>query len=82
MILHKKKTINLELKLLKTDMILAFISVNNMGSHNVRTQWMYLHILNTGPEDGLMKPKHVVKTVYFDYILMCCDWIKYFMNTE
>jgi len=29
-------------------MILAFISVNNMGSHNVRTQWMYLHIIHIG----------------------------------
>ena len=32
-----KKYIKLELKLLKTGMILAFISVNNMGFHNVRT---------------------------------------------
>jgi len=38
----------LELKLLKTGMSLAFIAVNNVGSHNVRTHWMYLHIINTG----------------------------------
>jgi len=30
-------------------MILDFISVNNMGSHNVRTHWLYLHIISTGP---------------------------------
>jgi len=31
-------------------MILAFISVNNMGSHNVHThiECTYLHIMNTG----------------------------------
>jgi len=38
----------LELKLLKTGMILAFISVNTMGSHDVYTHWMYLHIINIG----------------------------------
>ena len=27
-------------------MILAFINVNTMGSHNVRTHLMYLHIIN------------------------------------
>ena len=34
------------------------------------------------PEDGLMKPKHVVKTMYSDYSLMCCDWIKYFYGYQ
>jgi len=29
-------------------MILTFISVNTIGSHNVRTHWMYLCIINTG----------------------------------
>jgi len=41
----------LDLKLLITGtigMILAFISVNNVGSHNARTHWMYLHVINTG----------------------------------
>ena len=32
-----KKYIKLELKLLKTGMILAFISVNDIGYHNIRT---------------------------------------------
>jgi len=38
----------LELKFLKTGMILAFNRVNNMVSHNVRTHWRYLHIINIG----------------------------------
>jgi len=38
----------LELKFLKTGMILDFISVNTKGSYNVRTHWMYLHIINIG----------------------------------
>ena len=36
----------MELKLLHTRMILAFINVNNMGSHNVRTHWVYFYIIN------------------------------------
>jgi len=38
----------LELKLLKTGMIVVFINVNSMGSHNGCTLLMYLHIINTG----------------------------------
>jgi len=29
-------------------MILAFISVNTMGSHNVHTHSIYLHLINVG----------------------------------
>jgi len=38
----------LELILLKTGMILAFISVNSMRYHNIHTHWMNLHIINIG----------------------------------
>jgi len=38
----------LVLKLFKTGMILALISVNTMGSHNVRTHGMYLLTINIG----------------------------------
>jgi hypothetical protein len=35
-----------------------------MGSHNVLTHWMYLHN-KYWPEDGLIKPKHVAKAMYY-----------------
>jgi len=31
-----------------TDVLCCSSDYNNMGSHNVRTHWMYLHIINIG----------------------------------
>ena len=31
-------------------------------------------------ENGLIKPKHVAKNVIAYILMLCCDWIKYFLN--
>ena len=45
-------------------MILAFIGVNNIGSHNVRTHLLYLHTINNGRK-RFNKPKSVAKIMCY-----------------